>query len=250
MNWFSKFLTSSIGQKMIMSLTGLFLILFLVVHLIGNLQLLYADGGEAFNAYAYFMTHNKIIKVIAYGNYFFILLHAVQGIILARKNRAARGKQKYSVNVTRATNTSPSIAKNMAILGILILAFLLLHMGDFWWATKSHNLPEQITASGDAYQDLYIKVFVSYKVLWVVIAYLVGLFALALHLWHGFQSAFQTLGLNHKKYTPFIHGLGKAFSIIIPIAYAILPLYFYFSVEIPDAVLAERIGNYNWLIGN
>ena len=83
MNWFTKFLSSSIGQKVVMSLTGIFLMLFLVVHLIGNLQLLKNDGGEAFNAYACFMTHNPLIKTISYSLYAFILLHAWQGISLA-----------------------------------------------------------------------------------------------------------------------------------------------------------------------
>ena len=77
MSWFSNFLTSSIGKKLLRSLTGLFLILFLKVHLLGNLQLLKNDGGESFNVYAHFMTHNPLIMLISYGNYFFILMHFV-----------------------------------------------------------------------------------------------------------------------------------------------------------------------------
>ena len=91
MSWVSKFLSSSIGQKVIMSLTGLFLMLFLVVHLIGNLQLLKADNGEAFNTYAFFMTHNPLIKTVSYSLYAFILWHAIQGLRLWLNNRAARG---------------------------------------------------------------------------------------------------------------------------------------------------------------
>ena len=86
MSWITDFFTSSIGRKIIMSLTGIFLILFLLIHLIGNLQLLAGDGGEAFNVYAYFMTHNPLIKSISYGLYFFILLHSVVGILLWWKN--------------------------------------------------------------------------------------------------------------------------------------------------------------------
>lgn len=85
MSWFTNFLTSSIGKKLIMSLTGLFLILFLKVHLLGNLQLLKDDGGLAFNTYAHFMAHNPLIKFISYGNYFFILLHFMMGMYLWRK---------------------------------------------------------------------------------------------------------------------------------------------------------------------
>ena len=96
MKWLINFFTSSIGRKLIMSLTGLFLILFLVIHLLGNLQLLVDDGGVTFNAYAYMMTHNPLIKVVAYGNYFFILLHAFMGFLLWSKNKAAKGS-KYAV---------------------------------------------------------------------------------------------------------------------------------------------------------
>ena len=129
MNWFIKFLSSSIGRKLIMSLTGLFLILFLTVHLIGNLQLFKDNGGQAFNVYAHFMTSNPLIKFIAYGNYFFILLHAFMGIYIASYNRKAKGQQPAVTNPNvRITWAS----KNMPILGGLILAFLLMHMGDFW----------------------------------------------------------------------------------------------------------------------
>jgi succinate dehydrogenase / fumarate reductase cytochrome b subunit len=229
MSWFTRFFTSSIGQKLIMSLTGLFLISFLLVHLVGNLQLLIDDNGEAFNKYAYFMTHNKLIKLVSYGLYFFIILHAIQGVILTRKNRGARGVQ-YAVKKTQVIGTNRFAAKNMAALGILILVFLGIHMGDFWWAMKSHQL-EVLTYGGDTeIQNLYTKVYESFKQPWIVIVYLISMAGLAFHLLHGFQSAFQTLGINHKKYTPFIRAVGKIFSIIIPILYALIPVYFYFVI--------------------
>ena len=103
MGWFSKFLTSSIGRKLVMALTGIFLTLFLAIHLLGNLQLLQNDGGQAFNVYAYFMTHNPLIKTVSYLLYASILLHAVQGILLWRDNKAARGPNRYAVTHTRPT---------------------------------------------------------------------------------------------------------------------------------------------------
>ncbi len=224
MSWVSNFLTSSIGKKLIMSLTGLFLISFLVVHLAGNLQLLANDGGKSFNVYAYFMTHNPFIKTISFGLYAGILLHAIQGILIALKNRSAKGS-RYAVS----TGANASFAsKNMALLGTLIFAFLLIHMGDFWFKMK-FGAVDMVAYDGIDYkvQDLYDKVLTSFKNPLVVVAYLVGLIALALHLLHGFQSAFQTLGLNHKKYTPFIKGMGVIFSILVPIAYAIIPIYFF-----------------------
>jgi len=228
MKWIINFFTSSIGRKLIMSLTGLFLILFLVVHLAGNLQLLKGDGGVSFNAYAYFMTTNPLISTIAWGNYFFIALHAIMGIVIWAKNKAAKGST-YSVR----SNAKVSWAsKNMALLGTLILAFILIHMGDFWWKMKMDTVP-YITIEGMDHQvkDLYSKVSHTFSNPWMVAAYLVGLLTLSFHLWHGFQSAFQTLGLNHPKYSPIIKGLGKLFAVIVPLGYAVIPLYYFFVMK-------------------
>ncbi|MFK7809529.1 MAG: succinate dehydrogenase cytochrome b subunit [Saprospiraceae bacterium] len=225
MKWLTNFLTSSIGQKLIMSLTGLFLVTFLIVHLAGNLQLMSNDGGVAFNQYAYFMTSNPVIKFTSYGLYLFILLHAVQGILIYFKNRSAKGS-RYAVASTKTT-TLPS--RHMALLGTLILAFLFIHMGDFWLKMKMGSLSTVEYAGYDApINDLYSRVATAFKNPLIVVAYVIGQIVLGMHLWHGFQSSFQTLGLNHKKYTPAIHSLGKIFSIVVPIGYAIIPLYHYF----------------------
>jgi succinate dehydrogenase / fumarate reductase cytochrome b subunit len=225
MNWFSSFITSSIGQKLIMSLTGLFLILFLVVHLAGNLQLLNNDGGEAFNIYAKFMISNPLIKTISYGLYAFILLHAIQGILLAIKNRKARGNKRYAVQTTANTSFA---SRNMALLGTLILFFLGIHMGDFWYQMKFTDQLAMVTYDGQEYKDLYAKVATTFSQPWFVVVYVVSMVVLGIHLWHGFQSAFQTLGLNHRKYNPLIQWIGKAYSVVIPVLYAIIPLVFYF----------------------
>ncbi|MBL0081046.1 MAG: succinate dehydrogenase cytochrome b subunit [Saprospiraceae bacterium] len=224
MSWFSNFLTSSIGKKLLMSLTGLFLILFLKVHLLGNLQLLKNDGGESFNVYAHFMTHNPLIMFISYGNYFFILMHFILGLSLWAKKRAAKGTT-YAISNHRDSSWA---SRNMALLGILVLAFLLLHMGDFWWKMKTGQTGMVMVGEMEV-KDLYTKVAESFKVTWIVIAYLIGLMALAFHLYHGFASAFQTLGINHTKYSPVIRFIGTAFSILVPLAYAIIPLVFYFT---------------------
>ena len=208
-----------------MSLTGIFLITFLTVHLVGNLLLLYNDGGEAFNTYAYFMTHNPFIKAVSYGLYVFILLHACQGILLAIYNKKAKGS-KYAVNTYE---NGSWVSKNMALLGILIFAFLMLHMGDFWFKMKFTEQLDMVNYDGFDYavKDLYARVSVAFEQLWIVAAYLVGLLALAFHLWHGFESAFQTLGLRHKKYTPLISTVGKIYAILVPLGFAIIPLYIY-----------------------
>ncbi|MDB4438858.1 succinate dehydrogenase cytochrome b subunit [bacterium] len=227
MRWITEFLTSSIGKKLVMSLTGLFLISFLIVHLLGNLQLLISDNGKSFNIYAHFMSTNPLIKVISIGLYAGILLHAIQGILIALQNKKAKGS-KYAVN----TNANGSwISKNMALLGTFILFFLCVHMGDFWYKVKFTDTLEMITYPGVDYQvkDVFKRVAVAFENIWIVIIYLVGLVALGLHLIHGFQSAFTSLGLQHKKYTPIINIIGILFSVGISLAYAVIPLIMYFS---------------------
>jgi succinate dehydrogenase / fumarate reductase cytochrome b subunit len=228
MSWFSNFLTSSIGKKIIMSLTGLFLISFLVIHLIGNLQLLNDDGGESFNLYAYFMTHNPLIKTVSYLLYASILLHAVQGWALWRKNRQARGGQRYAVKATRAVGTNSFAASNMGWLGTIIFIFIVIHMYQFWLQMKLGNTG-MATYDGQQVKDLYALVSVAYSNLGYVIFYVVSMVVIGYHLLHGFQSAFQTLGINHRKYTPFIKGVGLVISILLPLGFAIIPLYMYFA---------------------
>ena len=226
MNWFINFLTSSIGRKLIMSLTGLFLIVFLVVHLIGNFQLLIPDGGEAFNVYAKFMTSNPLIKFTSYGLYFFILLHAVQGWLLWMTNRKARGGQGYAVQATRTTGTPVSFAKNMGWLGTIVFLFLLIHLYQFWFQMHWGGI-EMANYDGVEVKNLYAVVKGTFASLGYVIFYVVCMLVVGMHLMHGFQSAFQTLGLNHSKYTPFIKFLGKAYSILIPLGFAIIPIILY-----------------------
>lgn len=228
MNWFTQFLTSSIGRKLLMSLTGLFLIVFLIVHLLGNVQLLLDDGGKSFNVYAKFMTTNPVIQFTSIGLYFFILLHAIQGLLLWRKNVAARGSQGYAVKVTRATNTNAGFAKNMGWLGTIILVFLLLHMYQFWLQMKMGTTP-MATYDGEQVKDLYTLVATAFANPVYVVVYVVSMLIISFHLWHGFQSAFQTLGINHKKYTPFIQFLGKAYSILVPLGFAIIPIWMYLN---------------------
>jgi succinate dehydrogenase / fumarate reductase cytochrome b subunit len=225
MRWLLTFFGTGIGKKLIMGLTGLFLIVFLVVHLAGNLQLLRDDNGMAFNIYARFMTTNPLIKFTSYGLYFFILLHAFLGIIIALNNKTAKGGA-YAVN-NPSVGTSWA-SRNMALLGTLIFAFLLIHMGDFWLKMKMGQLPE-ISYEGQTglFKDLYSRTAEAFSNIYIVITYVVGMIVLGFHLWHGFQSAFQTLGLNHPKYSPLVKNLGKVFSILVPLGFAIIPIWFY-----------------------
>lgn len=223
MSWVTHFLTSSIGRKVVMSLTGIFLIIFLVVHLSGNLQLLIDDDGKQFNLYAQFMTSNPLIKLVSFGLYATILAHAILGVILWRQNRAARGVD-YAVK-TRKNNSFAS--RNMAWLGIIIFVFLLIHLYQFWFQMKLGYL-DPVDYDGEEVANLYLPVQAAFTNLGFVIFYVFSMVIIALHLWHGFQSAFQTLGLNHKKFSPLIRGLGILYSILVPLGFAIIPIYFYF----------------------
>ncbi len=148
MSWLSDTLTSTIGRKLVMSLTGLFLIIFLVVHLIGNFQLLAGDNGLAFNAYAKFMTTNPLIKFTSYGLYAFILIHILMSIALSVKNKKARpvGYEK----VKGSANSSFS-SRNMGILGFIIFVFLVIHMRSFWYEMHWGSIQPDTAGNKDLY---------------------------------------------------------------------------------------------------
>jgi succinate dehydrogenase / fumarate reductase, cytochrome b subunit len=227
MNWFSKFLSSSIGRKLLMALTGLFLILFLVVHLIGNLQLLKSDGGEAFNIYAEFMTSNIIIKIVGIVNYILILVHIIWAIWLSKSNRSARGSEGYAVS----RNSSHWTSRNMGILGTLIFIFLVIHLRGFWYEMHWGGIPTK-NYDGKEVKDLYTVVDAAYSQVWYAGLYIVSMLILAFHLWHGFISAFQTLGVNHPKYNPVIKFVGRAFAIVVPLLFAIIPIFMYLDITL------------------
>lgn len=218
MSWLSKTLSSTIGKKFIMAGTGLFLITFLIVHLIGNFQLLANDGGESFNKYAYLMTHNPFIKTVSYGLYAFILIHTVYAILLTIQNKKAR-----PVEYQAFKNRSTWASRSMMLLGSLLFFFILTHMKDFWYKYKFTELPFK-TYGGEIFKDLYTVVFTEFHEPFHVIIYVIAQVVLAFHLSHGFASAFQTFGINHKKYTPLINGLGLVYSIAVPFGFAIIPI--------------------------
>lgn len=224
MNWFTNFFSSSIGRKLLMAVTGLFLILFLAVHLAGNLQLLKDDEGRAFNIYAQFMTSNPLIKVVSYVNYATILAHVVIAIILSRQNKSARGPEGYAV----ANNSSHWTSRNMGILGTFILIFLVVHLRGFWYEMHWGGIA---TANYDGveYKNLYAVVDAAYNQIWYVAVYVISMLLLAFHLYHGFGSAFQTLGLNHVKYNPVIKFVGVAFAIIVPALFALIPIVMFLN---------------------
>ena len=225
MNWIINMLSSTLGKKLLISLTGLFLISFLTIHLIGNLSIFSNDDGLAFNAYAAFMSTNPLIGAVSYLLYAGIILHVVIAIVLYFSNKSAR-PVKYKVEKARENSSWSS--RSMTLLGMLVLAFILLHLKDFWWQYK-HNGGHVFTEDANGNKDIYALVIQQFKTPFGLVSYLIGLVALYFHLSHGFQSSFQTLGLEHSKYTPAINAIGIAFSIIVPLCFASMPVYVFFS---------------------
>lgn len=223
MSWFTDTFGSSIGKKLLMSLTGIFLILFLIVHILGNIAIFKGDGGLAYNAYSQFMAHNPFIETISYVLYLSILLHSLVALWLYISNQRAR-PVGYAVSHAEANSTWAS--RSMLLLGTLVFAFIFIHMKDFWWLYKYGDYEFGMDANG--HKDLYSLVISQFQHTFTVGAYLIGLVALSFHLWHGFQSAFQTLGINHKRYTPVIRLVGKLFAIGVPLIFATMPVYVYF----------------------
>ena len=225
MSWVSKTLNSTLGRKVLMALTGLFLILFLVVHLAGNLQLLIPDGGEAFNKYAATMADNPFIKVVSIGNFAFILIHVIYSIILSRHNKKSR---PVGYSITKASSNSTWASRNMGILGTLLLIFILVHLKGFYYEVKFGSIP-MTTYEGVEFKDVFAIVSAAYSNVLYVAFYVLSMGFLAFHLSHGFASAFQTLGLNHVKYSPLIRKVGLVFSILIPALFALIPLVMFFQ---------------------
>ncbi|RZJ68039.1 MAG: succinate dehydrogenase cytochrome b subunit [Flavobacterium sp.] len=288
----SAILKSSLAKKYWMALTGLFLCLFLVGHLLGNLQILYADPHQ-FNTYALFMTSNPAVKALSYLTYISILFHAVDGALLTYRNVKARPVGYVKNNPSKNSMWS---SRNMGILGTLILVFIVTHMMNFWAvmhfdnkmplekvivnvnpkATPAQNQEFYITTRlgeyipvaqvgsskeeakslgkpyyikdrteimntqvdvkmADGYKDLHKITVAFFKHekfgLLYAILYALAMVVLGLHLWHGFASSFQSIGLNHPKYSGFISKFGMFFATVVPFLFAIIPLYVHFLLK-------------------
>jgi succinate dehydrogenase / fumarate reductase cytochrome b subunit len=272
----SAILKSSIAKKYWMAFTGLFLCVFLLGHLAGNLQLIFSDALH-FNQYALFMTTNPAVKVLSYVTYISILFHAIDGIVLSVQNKKAR-----PIGYAKTDGSSSSFSsRNMAVLGTIILVFIVTHMVNFWAVMHfDKNMPLQTISIGvqgqeqeyylttdggylpkaqvdqkmvkienrteffdaaanvkikEGYKDLH-KITVAFfkdpkTGLIATVLYVLAMFTLAFHLLHGFQSAFQSLGLSSPKYTPTIKKAGVLFSIIVPLLFAIIPVYIHFFLK-------------------
>ena len=209
--------TSSLGKKYLMGFTGFFLIFFLIVHASINAFIFYDDQGATFNGAAHFMLTNYIVRFLEIGLFAAFILHGVQGLLLWQQNRNAR-KIKYHVQKYPAEIKWAS--RYMGWLGTFVLLFLVMHLWHFWAATKN-----ELYFNG-AEVDLYQKMkFIFTNPIWFSL-YMIGLASLLFHLLHGFQSAFQTFGINNRRIIPIVKGIGIFYSIAIVLLFASMPLAF------------------------
>lgn len=233
MNWFLKTFSSSIGRKLTMGLTGLFLCSFLLVHLAINLLMLRHDGGDTFNVWAEFMATNPLIRALEVVLMLALFGHAYQGLSLAIRNRKARGAVAYVVN--HPEQNSRWASRNMALLGTLLLIFLGVHLMNFWMRSRFGILgglaEVHIPEVTHPVKDLYSLSAASFKIPWYVTLYVLAQVALAYHLWHGFRSGLQTLGLNHRKYNPATYGTGYVLAVAVPLLFALIPLVIFFDAR-------------------
>lgn len=207
-----------------MGLTGLFLVSFLLVHCFLNSFIFFNDGGLTFNAGAHFMATNWLIRAMELVLFVGLILHAVQALVLTLANKKARpvGYAKFN-----GAANSTWYSRSMGLLGTLLLIFLIIHLAHFWVKSRFTGLPGE---DAEGHENLYAVMQITFQELWVVVVYCLSMISLAYHLMHGFQSAFQTLGLNHKKYTPLIKSVGMGFSILIPLIFASMPVSMYLGI--------------------
>lgn len=211
-----------------MALTGIFLIVFLIVHCYVNANVLFSNGEENFNRAAHFMSTNLLVRITELGLFAGFLIHIVQGYLLEYHNRSRRSS-KYAVTAGNLTSTWYS--RSMALLGTLILLFLIVHLAHFWVPSRFGELAE-VSYAGKSYHNLYGRMKDIFSQEWVVGLYVAGCFSLSWHLLHGFQSAFQTMGWNHRRYSAAIGSAGIGFSIVVPTLFALMPIFMYFGWEI------------------
>jgi succinate dehydrogenase / fumarate reductase cytochrome b subunit len=219
MAWLAKSLNSSLGKKLLMATTGLFLISFLLVHCSLNALIFLNDGGAAFNEGAEFMGQNPVIRTMEIVLFAGLLLHIFDGLRLWFDNKSKRPIAYAKVD---GAANSKWYSRSMGLLGTLLLLFLILHLKHFWYFSRLTTGLEDHTLFAEM-QSVFTNPV-------VVVVYVLGCISLGYHLLHGFQSAFQSMGWNHPKYTPGIKAVGAFLSIVIPAVFAAMPVAFYFHL--------------------
>jgi len=217
----SSMFKSSLGKKLVMGITGLFLISFLMVHCFLNSLIFINDGGETFNLGAEFMAKNWLIRAMEIVLFGGLLWHIIQAAILTRQNNKAR---PVAYAASNPSANSKWYSRSMGLLGTILLIFLIIHLRHFWVVSR---FTDEITSGRETLFNEMKEVF---SQLWVVVLYCLAMVSLGYHLLHGFKSAFQTLGWNHVKYNAIIEKTGMIISIVLPVLFAAMPIAIYMGL--------------------
>ena len=210
-----------------MGLTGVFLILFLIVHVGLNACIWANDGGEMFNVAAHFMGSTVVMRILEIGLFLGFILHIVQAYVLELQNRS---KRSIGYDIPMGNKGSKWYSRYMGWLGTFILLFLVIHLKNFWIPSR-FNMPEDYRQiyNGVEMHDLFRLMQDTFVNPWIVLVYLIGCLSLAFHLMHGFQSAFRSLGVHNNRYLRLLKGIGYGFAIIVPLGFAMMPVSMYFN---------------------
>ena len=225
MKW-SELFTSSVGKKFVMGFTGIFLILFLVVHVGVNACIWAMDDGQMFNLAAHFLGSTVVMRILEIGLFLGFIAHIVQAYVLEMQNRK---KRSIGYDVPMGNKGSKWYSRYMGWLGTFVLLFLVIHLKNFWVPSRFTDMPEVSYQPGIEVHDLFSLMKDTFQNVWIVIIYLIGCLALAYHLMHGFQSAFRSLGVSNYRYLKIIRSVGIGFSIVVCIAFAMMPISMYFN---------------------
>ncbi|MEL7268467.1 MAG: succinate dehydrogenase cytochrome b subunit [Bacteroidota bacterium] len=208
---------SSIARKVVMALSGLFLVVFLTQHFTINITSVLDP--ETFNIWSHFMGYNPLVQYvlqpILIGG---VIIHFIMGFILEIQNKKARSVRYAKFN---GGANAPWVSRNMIYTGLVVLAFLGLHFYDFWVHEMAYKYVEFLPENPTRYHAETVEKFAPF---WRTIIYIISFGLLSLHLWHGFSSSFQTMGVNNK-YSSGIKAFTKIFSVVIPLGFAFIAIY-------------------------
>ncbi len=224
MGWTKQFFSSSIGRKFAMALSALFLIIFLLQHLAINLTSTFSE--DVFNELSHFMGTNPLVQFLLQPILIFgVVFHFMMGFVLEIKNKNAR-EVKYAINKGSANSTWMS--RNMIWSGLFILFFLGFHFYDFWIPEINYKYVQFKPEDPDRYYEEVVHMFANPA---RVVIYILSFVFLSLHLLHGFQSSFQSIGARHDKYTPGIQKLGKIYAIAVPAGFIFIAIFHYLNLH-------------------
>ncbi len=219
----SNFLNSSIGKKFLMSITGLFLITFLLVHLTMNLMILFDSSGELYNQAAHWMGTNPVIKIVEPVLAIGFILHIIYAGILTLQNQWARPVGYDKQNLRKSSTWA---SRNMFVLGSVVLIFLVIHISNFFWKMKFSGSELLDQGATEGVENAYLLVttfFIEWW--WIDLVYILGAIALGLHLTHAFWAAFQTLGWSNTKWRKRLDIMGFLYTILVAGGFGLIPIW-------------------------